>query len=64
MSIDLEVALGKGYKSQVEGVMRNGSKKNPQGYSTVDFEGGSIFISIKIDENGNPFIYTMFAKPK
>jgi hypothetical protein len=64
MSIDLEVALGKGYKSQVEGVMRNGSKKNPQGYSTVDFEGGSIFISIKIDKSGVPYIYTMYASPK
>jgi hypothetical protein len=30
----------------------------------VDFEGGSIFVSIEIDKSGVPFVYTMYAIPQ
>jgi hypothetical protein len=63
LTISLESAFGKNYKSQVEGVRKNGSSKNPQGYSLVDFEGGTISAMIKFYKSGTPFIYTMYAVP-
>jgi len=60
IDIPLKDIYGPGYKNEVSGATRIGSKKNPQGTSLTNFQDGTMRAIYKKDTNGNWKLLTMY----
>ena len=51
------------YQDSVRGFSRLGSKKNPTGYTQIDFTGGTVKAIYRLDHNGNVKLHTLYPNP-
>ncbi|PCM44850.1 hypothetical protein CPA50_02110 [Marinobacter sp. ANT_B65] len=64
VELPLTDVFGDNYKSNVRGVTRLGSKKNPTGHVDTDFTGGSVKAIYRLDQNGSVNLHTLYPNPK
>jgi hypothetical protein len=64
VELPLKDVFGPGYKDNVRGVTRLGSKNNPTGHVNTDFTNGTIKAIYRLDQDGNINLHTLYPNPK